>query len=393
MNDNEKVLDDSDQKKEKKQPKKREGVFQRKDGTWWARLVYTDSQGKRRERVCRAMNKSDARDKREELVRLYKDHGVRILENSHLNFSDLADYFKKNYVIPAEYVDGRKVRGRRSLRGMDAHLAALREHFGKLKLREITYGNIERFRDKKLKTPTKRGKQRTIATVNRELEVLRRMLNIAMREGWIIRNPFNSGDPLISKADECKRERILTRDEEDLLLAACTGPRAHLRAIIICALDTGMRFGEIIGLKWSDVDLEIRIITTRSYKGKTLTERTVGITPRLENELELLSQKQSREPDSLVFGIASNVKRSFQSVRLAAGLPDVRFHDLRHSAATRLVQAHIPLSEVGRILGHSQPVTTYRYVNINRETARRAADALASFNREGESQSEPATIN
>jgi integrase len=57
-------------------------------------------------------------------------------------------------------------------------------------------------------------------------------------------------------------------------------------------------------------------------------------------------------------------------------LPDVRFHDLRHTHATRLVGAHIPLSEVGRVLGHTQPNTTYRYVNANVETAKRASAAL-----------------
>jgi integrase len=72
--------------------------------------------------------------------------------------------------------------------------------------------------------------------------MLRRMLNVAQREGWILRSPFAAGDSLISLADENKRERILTREEEIKLLAACESPqRAHLKAILICALDTGMR--------------------------------------------------------------------------------------------------------------------------------------------------------
>lgn len=86
--------------------------------------------------------------------------------------------------------------------------------------------------------------------------------------------------------------------------------------------------------------------------------------------------------DSFVFGIIDNVKRSFTAARSKAGLKDVRFHDLRHTAATRLVGAHIPLSEVGRVLGHTQANTTYRYVNANVETAKRAAAALDPFNAE-----------
>jgi hypothetical protein len=62
--------------------------------------------------------------------------------------------------------------------------------------------------------------------VNRELALLRRMLNVAMREGWLMRNPFTAGDPLICLADERKRERILTREEEARLLGACA-PKGH----------------------------------------------------------------------------------------------------------------------------------------------------------------------
>ena len=69
-------------------------------------------------------------------------------------------------------------------------------------------------------------------------------------------------------------------------------------------------------------------------------------------------------------------------MRKAAGLPDRRFHDLRHTVASRLVAAHMPLSEVGRILGHTLPATTYRYVNVNAETARRAAAVLDQFNKQ-----------
>jgi integrase len=87
------------------------------------------------------------------------------------------------------------------------------------------------------------------------------------------------------------------------------------------------------------------------------------------------------------------VKHSFDTVRRAAGLGDLRFHDLRHTAATRLVGLHIPLSEVGRVLGHTQANTTYRYVNANIETARRASAALDSFNAEVEMQSENDAVN
>jgi integrase len=74
------------------------------------------------------------------------------------------------------------------------------------------------------------------------------------------------------------------------------------------------------------------------------------------------------------------VKTAFTRAKEKAGLADLRFHDLRHTHPTRLVSASMPLSEVGRMLGHTLPSTTYRYVNANVDTARRAADLLNKFN-------------
>jgi integrase len=210
------------------------------------------------------------------------------------------------------------------------------------------------------------------------------MLNIAMREGWIKQNPFASGESLISLADERKRERILTRDEERRLLDACTVQREHLRPILICAIDSGMRRGEIFSLKWRDVDFEHGLISIQAFNTKTMHERQVSMTARLARELETLWEQSPKDERQRVFGIVNNVKRSFTTARNAAGLLDLRLHDLRHTHATRLVGAHIPLSEVGRVLGHTQPSTTYRYVNANVETARRASAALDAFNAENE---------
>jgi integrase len=116
-----------------------------------------------------------------------------------------------------------------------------------------------------------------------------------------------------------------------------------------------------------------------------MRRRQVAITSRLSSELQTVWGNSTFNPDELVFGVA-NVKKAFSKARLLAGLPDLRFHDLRHTHATRLVAGHVPLSEVGRVLGHTQANTTYRYVNANVETARRAAAVLDQFNSKESSQ-------
>jgi integrase len=99
---------------------------------------------------------------------------------------------------------------------------------------------------------------------------LRRILNIAERNSWITKNSFNCGDSLIHCSDEVKRERILTLEETQRLIDACTDRRAHLRPIIIAALDTGCRLGELLKLKWCDIDLDIGIITIQAFNTKTM---------------------------------------------------------------------------------------------------------------------------
>ncbi len=352
--------------------------------TWWARVTYVDPKsGKRHDLQRRGDNKAHARDLMQALLRDIDATDGQSPRHERNTFAELCDYFEKHYVKAAEYVEGRKVSGVRSLATAKGQLSVLRDHFGGRQLRSITHGDVREFRATRLAQKTRTDGQRSIASVNRELSMLRRMFTVAQREGWILRNPFASGDSLISVADEQKRERILTRAEETRLLAACETPqRAHLKGILICALDTGMRQGEIFSLRWRDLDFENGLVNIQAFHTKTMKERQVAMTTRLALELEQLKASAPDNPNGLVFGINDNVKRSFTAARSDAGLKDVRFHDLRHTAATRLVGAHIPLSEVGRVLGHTQANTTYRYVNANIETARRAAAALNAFNAE-----------
>jgi integrase len=377
----------------------------------FARVGYTDEKGKRRDIVRAAASKSDARDKIKDILRdLEAQNGAETLNAARMTFADLVTYFRKHYLKPAEYVDGRKIEGVRSLKPAEAAIKPLQEFFGRRRLQSIRYADLRAYRAARLREPTSRDiarhrreretdskaelrVTRKIATVNRELDKLRRMFSIALREGWIRQNPFAAGESLISIADEHKRERILTRDEERRLLTACLGPhRKYLRPIVLCALDTGMRRGEILSLRWRDVDLEHGLITIQAFNTKTMRERQVALTARLASELEALWQDSPKDQFRRVFGITDNVKRSFESARNTAGLADVRFHDLRHTHATRLVGAHIPLSEVGRVLGHTQPSTTFRYVNANAETARRASAALDAFNAENEPMQETSDV-
>jgi integrase len=274
----------------------------------------------------------------------------------------------------------------RNVSKVKGFIKVFRPHFGKMKLSRITYADILDFRNHRLTVPTHYKRERNIATMNREISCLRRIFNIAVRQGWIVRNPVTSGEPLIDISAERRRERILTLDEERRLLSVCKGRRKHLRAVVICLLDTGARCGETLKLRFSDLDFEQRLITYQALNTKTLKTRRVAMTERVYNELLTMSKECNGRPNDLVFGIKS-IFRSFEAACKEAGIETGRPygitpHSLRHTAATRLVNGQMSIQMVGRILSHQSPEITYRYLSANDETLYQAASILESVQRE-----------
>jgi integrase len=360
--------------------KSRKGyVFQTENGSWYARFTYTDKGGKRRNVKRTAKNKSQAESLLKELVREFDVGGEEQLCATRITLNDLCDYYETHYACEAIYVNGRKVSGLRSVLGVRGYIKVFREHFGRQKLKEVTYEDLRNFRNERLATSTHQSKQRSLATVNREMAYLRRVLNIAERNGWVSKNPFLKGDSLIPASDEIKRERILSRDEESRLLDACIGRRSHLKPLIIAALDTGCRRGELLKLRWTDIDFEIGVITICAFNTKTMRERQISITARLRKEFQILAEATQNESD-LVFGVTTEVRKSFRSACSQAGIEGLRFHDLRHTHASRLDDLGFSLAKIGGQLGHTVLQTTLRYVNRDSVAVLQVANALNAFN-------------
>jgi integrase len=151
----------------------------------------------------------------------------------------------------------------------DRHrIETLKSHFGRSTLTEITPDRVDRYRSDRL-TAKRKGRKRTISptTVNKEVALLKAMLNRAIAWGLLDVNPILR----VKKLREPEgRVRYLEPEEIDRLLAACP---PHLRPIVVCALHTGMRRGEILGLTWDRVDLKnrlIRVTGTKSGKARMI---------------------------------------------------------------------------------------------------------------------------
>jgi integrase len=345
-------------------------------GKLYARLQYKADDGKYKVKYKAITDKRTARSAVEEMRRELDIHGQEMLTSDKMTFSELAKSYEAK-MSPAVFENGIKISGRKS--SIDWLVNSLVDYFGAKQIRSIKPRDLETFKNFKSNGITRRGEKRKIASVNRELEVLRAMFNFALQNEWIIKNPFTLTKGMISKAAEVERDRILSFDEEKRLLAVCTGKRAHLNGLFICALDTAMRRGEIFKMKWADVNFASGEINIPQANSKTEDARIVGITPRLRKELEILWEVSPKDKSMLVFGITNTIKTSFHSACREAGITDFRFHDCRHTATTRMIASGSPHTEVMKITGHTQLKTFLRYLNITTETANKVASRLNDY--------------
>jgi integrase len=247
--------------------------------------------------------------------------------------------------------------------------------FGKKKINEITAEELERFQ-------SERSHQVKPATVNRELTLLRHMFAKAVKWNLLAANPLR-GVRSLEVPDSL--DRILELDEEKRLLAACDCVRSHyLRPAVLLALNTGMRRGEILSLEWQRVDLihgRIRILNAK-------TKSSARSIPLNATSYALLCEIARSKKSFLVFPSNRKVgerfldlKKGFKKAVQLARITPIRFHDLRHTFATRLVQAGVDIITVQHLLGHAKISMTARYAhspNNARIAAVRRLDELFS---------------
>ncbi|MFW6311564.1 MAG: tyrosine-type recombinase/integrase [Nanoarchaeota archaeon] len=255
----------------------------------------------------------------------------------------------------------------------------LLEYFGSKRLKDITPIVVEKFRFERKRQPKKNGKVIKNASINREIAILRKMFNIAVDNSWIDENPCLARKVKPLREDNLK-ERFLNLDEEQRMLNACTGETEYIKSILICALNTGMRKSEILTLKWSSIDFKNRCITLLKTKNGKI--RRIPINNKLYKEFQKLYQNKSSAyvfTNPLTGSHYIDIKRAFESVCSRAEVEKLVFHDLRHTAATRLVAAGADLVVVKEILGHADISTTMRYSHPVPELKLKAVESLESY--------------
>jgi len=269
-------------------------------------------------------------------------------------------------------------------------------------LEAITFTRIAGWRDELLATPKQNGGgQRSAADVNRTIAALSSAMTHAVKElGWIERNPCAR----VTKPKEAGgRVRFLTDDELPRLLDAVrASPHPDLLPAVLLALTTGARKGEILGLRWSQIDFKRRAITLHQGETKNDAGRALPLSGEIVELLQARNKVRRidddrvfpppddckvlelREPWKAALVLAGiDVRQATRSGRRRKDAPavmtsDFRWHDLRHTAASYLTMAGVSAIEVARVLGHKTLAMSLRYSHLAPDRVTELGDKLAA---------------
>ncbi|MGK5595748.1 MAG: tyrosine-type recombinase/integrase [Parachlamydiaceae bacterium] len=265
------------------------------------------------------------------------------------------------------YIEEVLVHKPKNARNVSQHLNWWKEQLGRYQLGEITPLMVAECRDSLFKEPTHQNKQRAPATIVRYLSSLSAVFEIAIKEWhWIEKNPLKLiRKPTVSNA----RTRFLSEEECKNLLSGCKESRnPYLYSIVVIGLTTGMRRGEILGMRWEDIDFEKKLILLPKTKnGSVRYVPMAGIT------FQILKQVFSSETilDYTHHVFPSLNTERYLDIRTAwlfalkrAGITNFKFHDLRHSCASFLAMSGATQRDITEILGHRDMRMTHRYSHL-----------------------------
>lgn len=340
-------------------------IYQRKPEASWT-LDYRDpNTGKRIQKVTKV---SSAEEAHEELLRRCFPRLLKSKEakegKREITFSEWAKTYLENYSSL-----------NKSWRDDHSRMKPFTEFFNDRELREIVPSDVQRFVKSRKKAGNSPG------TLNRYLSLLKRMMNVAIEEGYLEANPVK-----VKKFSEQDREktRVISEQEEAAIMEHAS---PWLKSFLVIALNTGMRTGEIFRLSWKQIDLHERMITVEVTKsGKT---RHVPISERLFQEL--VSMKSRNAKSQYLFynpktgRPITSMKTAFRNTLRRAGLSGIRLYDTRHTAATRWIRSGVDVQTVKELLGHSDISITSKYLHTNIEAKRKAVEMLSQKPQKSES--------
>ncbi|GEP07537.1 tyrosine-type recombinase/integrase [Methylobacterium oxalidis] len=315
----------------------------RKRGTSWQAQVRRDGYPQiSKSFSTKADALSWAREKERAIERAELPVGVR--QATSITVGDLLRRYEE-VITPAK-------RGARFERSRIKTL--LSHQLARAPLAKLSPALVARYRDDRLEVVSG-------DSVRRELTILRHCLTVAMRE-WDVPLSTNPVQSITLPEPSRARDQRLEAEAGQKLHAAIGSAHAwYLRPLMELAVETGMRRGELLSLQWHHVSLEKR--TAHLPITKNGHARTVALTPKAIEVLKALPRGDAR-----VFPVSGNaVRLAWERLRKRAGVPGLRFHDLRHEAVSRFFEAGLSIPEVALMSGHRDTRMLMRYTHLRPE--------------------------
>lgn len=298
--------------------------------------------------------------------------------------TSVEDAINKDEYIPSPESKRRKIRDmleryrkielpkKKDRRNYERHIDFWIERIGNYRIAAVSRAMLVEIRDEI-------AQERAPATVNRYLATLRHAYNVAITDWeWANANPLRR----IRLTEPRGRDRHLSDDEIKALLKATENSKhPHLRPIVLIALTTGARRGEITGLRWPEVDLSSgRVALLRT---KNNERRSLALVPQVVTELRKLQTVRQIDDDRL-FPNLNRGKRTYprledawRSAMAEADIEDFRFHDLRHTFASRMAMDGRTLQEIAGALGHKTLAMVQRYSHLTESHVHSAMEETA----------------
>ena len=290
------------------------------------------------------------------------------LKPEKTSFDDLASDLPNDY----------RNNARKSLSMVEYYVERLRRHFGGRKAVHITTDQIRSYIAARREEISRAGRLPANSTINRELSALKRMFNLGRQAGKVVQLPYI---PMLSENNVRKayHHRDYIRLREAL--------PARLRPVLVLAYYTGMRKSEILGLLWSQVDFQARVIRLEPGTTKNDEARIVPLTGELYHEMK--AQRKLRDAQFLfcqrVFFDHSTGKPikdfrgSWETACKRIGLPNAIFHDLHRTGVRNLIRAGVPERVAMAISGHKTRSVFDRYNIVDEDDVKAAGKAVESY--------------
>lgn len=274
-------------------------------------------------------------------------------------------------------------------------------------LNGFSTGWAEQWWQHRLSTPTDKTQSPPArSTVARDLACLRAALSKAVSWGLMPSNPLmgmrmrGSQSRMVvrylSMDEEARLRAVMAARDRNMIAARVSGNRwralrqqdlypeipadtygDHLTPVVLLALNTGMRRGELLSMTWADIDLEAKMLTIRAESAKSGRQRHVPLNIEALDALQRWSARNGGRQIGRVFNV-NDVKTGWVRLLADARIEQFRFHDLRHHFASRLVRASVDLNTVRELLGHADIKMTLRYAHLAPDTLAAAVAKLAA---------------